>query len=253
MPNHAPTARFSNRVAAYTRARPSYPASAIDAILSARPTPTIADLGAGTGIASLLLANRQCPVFAVEPNPDMRAAIQPHPLITTIAAPAESTTLPSSSIDIALAAQAFHWFDPALALPEIHRILRPRGLVALMWNTSDHADPATSAYYCTLLRHASEPPTSPWFRATTEPLHAARPLSESPLFSNFRRLAFPNTQSLSRELLVERAMSASYVPTEGPSHAALLHDLDSLFDCLASNNAITLTYATELFLAERAP
>ncbi len=258
MPNHAPTARFSSRVTAYTRARPSYPQPALDALLNAHrelhadhPEPTIADLGAGTGIASTLFAKLGCRVLAVEPNADMRAAIPPHPHISTIPASAESTTLADSSVDIALAAQAFHWFEPEPALREFHRILRPAGLVALMWNTRNPDDPPTISYYDTLLRHAEESPTSPWFRATTEPLHAARPLVECPLFAHYRILRFPNAQSLSRELLIERAMSASYVPTQGPSHAALIADLHAIFDRFSSHGVITLTYTTELHLAER--
>lgn len=260
MPNHqSPTTRFSSRVASYTRARPSYPLAAIDALLSAHRAlhpdighPVLADLGAGTGIASLLFAARDLTVFAVEPNPDMRAAIAPHPRITPVDATAESTSLPSSSVDIALAAQAFHWFNPSLALPEIHRILKPRALVALMWNTRNPVDPATSAYYDAVARHATEPPASPWAHATSDSSHAAQPLIDSPLFSNYRLLRFPNAQSLTRDLLVERAMSASYSPTQGPAHAALLRDLHDTFDRLAANNSITLNYTTDLHLAERA-
>ncbi len=259
MTTQSPTTRFSSRVSSYTRARPSYPDSALDALLAAHrtlhpdiPHPLIADLGAGTGIASLQLANLSCTILAVEPNPDMRAAIQPHPLITPIDATAESTTLPSSSVDIALAAQAFHWFNPDDAIREFHRILKPRSLAALLWNSKHPDDPATSAYYDAVKRHATEPPSSPWASATADPIKAARPLADSPLFTNFRYQRFSNSQSLPRELFIERAMSASYSPTHGPAHAALIRDLHAIFDQHAVNDAFTFQYLTELHTAERA-
>lgn len=259
MTTQSPTTRFSSRVSSYTRARPSYPDSALDALLAAHralhpdiPHPVIADLGAGTGIASLQLANLSCPIHAVEPNPDMRAAMPAHPLITPISATAESTSLPSSTIDIALAAQAFHWFNPDNAIREFHRILKPRALAALLWNSRNPSDPATVAYYDAVKRHATEPPSSPWASATSDPIKAARPLADSPLFTNFRYHRFSNSQSLPRELFIERAMSASYSPSQGPAHTALIADLNAIFDQHARNDTFTFQYLTELHTAERA-
>lgn len=79
-----PTRRFSDRADAYARFRPSYPASAIDAILAGLAPPATleaADVGAGTGIASRLLGDRGVRVAAVEPNAAMRAAAAPHPRV----------------------------------------------------------------------------------------------------------------------------------------------------------------------------
>ncbi len=169
-----PTTRFSDRAAAYVQHRPSYPTSAIDHILippapSTRPGPaerweggvggvsspatsiesatrllTIADIGAGTGISSRLLADRGHRVLAIEPNAAMRAAAEPHELVTAIDATAEDTTLPDASIDVIVCAQAFHWFRPREAVAEFARILRPGGRLALMWNVRDDSDPLTA-------------------------------------------------------------------------------------------------------------
>jgi len=55
--------------------------------------------------------------------------------------PAESIPLPDASVDAAFAAQAFHWFDRARAVPELHRVIRPKGGLALLWNWWDVRDP----------------------------------------------------------------------------------------------------------------
>src|SRR5688572_26600177 len=78
-----PTGRFSDRAQAYSRHRPSYPAPAVDAMLAGLGEParlSAADIGAGTGISSRLLAERGLTVHAVEPNQAMREAAEPHRL-----------------------------------------------------------------------------------------------------------------------------------------------------------------------------
>ncbi|MBC7773083.1 MAG: SAM-dependent methyltransferase, partial [Pyrinomonadaceae bacterium] len=73
-----PTGRFSDRAEDYKKYRPSYPPDAIDAILDGLGPPAsllAADIGAGTGISSTLLAERGVRVFAVEPNPAMRSVV----------------------------------------------------------------------------------------------------------------------------------------------------------------------------------
>ena len=103
-----------------------------------RPDWAIADIGSGTGILSRLLLQRGHIVFGIEPNDEMRRAAEG--LLTgfsgfrSISATAEDTTLKSQSVDLIVAAQAFHWFDPDFARREFARILKPDGVVALIWN-----------------------------------------------------------------------------------------------------------------------
>src|SRR5205814_3482627 len=130
----------------YRRYRPDYPAAAIETALEGLGDPArllIADVGAGTGISSRLLAARGARVIAIEPNTEMRAAAEPHPRITWRAGTGEATGLEAASVDLVMCAQAFHWFRADEALAEFHRVIRPGGRLALMWNNRDRRDEPT--------------------------------------------------------------------------------------------------------------
>ncbi|HTD33264.1 MAG TPA: class I SAM-dependent methyltransferase, partial [Candidatus Elarobacter sp.] len=140
--------RFTDRAGDYVSGRPSYPPAAIDALLDGLGDPAdvvVADLGAGTGISSRLLAERGAQVLAIEPNQAMREAAEPHPRVEWIAASAEHTGLGEASADLVTAFQAFHWFDQRAALDETVRILRPGGRAAVIYNERDERDPFTAA------------------------------------------------------------------------------------------------------------
>lgn len=128
---------FGSQAAAYERGRPSYPPEAIDWLLpdGARD---VLDLGAGTGKLTTRLAERGLAVVAVDPLPEMLEVLT-HALPDTPAllGTAEQIPLPDNSVDAVLVAQAWHWVDPAQALPEVARVLRPGGRLGLVWNTRD--------------------------------------------------------------------------------------------------------------------
>lgn len=137
----SPTDRFSDRVENYVRYRPSYPAAVLDVLreeIGLTPDWSIADVGSGTGISAALLLDNGNEVFAVEPNGPMRAAAEkllaPYPKFHAVDGTAEATTLDARSVDAVVAAQAFHWFDPAAFGGECRRILKPNGWAVLLWN-----------------------------------------------------------------------------------------------------------------------
>jgi len=121
----------------YERTRPSYPPALLDAVpLDADAA--VLDLGAGTGKLTRVLAARYSVVTAVEPLANMRAMLQRVvPDVTALAGSAEQIPLEDRSVDGVFAAQAFHWFDKSLAVPEIARVLRPGGVFAIVWNEDD--------------------------------------------------------------------------------------------------------------------
>ena len=80
--------------------------------------------------------------MAVEPLDEMRAELEVAlPGARALAGSAEAIPLPDASTDVVTSAQAFHWFDHDAALPEIARVLRPGGRLALVWNSRDDRDP----------------------------------------------------------------------------------------------------------------
>lgn len=137
---------FGSQAAAYERGRPSYPPEAIDWLLTSassletpdRPVRDVLDLGAGTGKLTSRLVERGLDVVAVDPIPELldllRAALPDTPALLGTA---EQIPLPDNSVDAVLVAQAWHWFDPARAVAEVARVLRPGGRLGLLWNVRD--------------------------------------------------------------------------------------------------------------------
>ena len=145
MPAANATSRFSDRVENYVRYRPGYPPEILP-VLSAECGLTrdhvIADIASGTGIWTRTLLENGNPVYAVEPNVDMRQAgdrlLADFPRFTSVAGSAEATTLPDASVDFVTAAQAAHWFDRPRTRREFLRILKPQGWLVLLWNERLH-------------------------------------------------------------------------------------------------------------------
>eukprot|EP00834_Sanchytrium_tribonematis_P001817 NODE_47_length_32105_cov_1.240892.p16 type:complete len:249 gc:universal NODE_47_length_32105_cov_1.240892:5197-5943(+) len=132
---------FNHQVDAYDRGRPDYPADAILHLiheLNITNDMKLVDLAAGTGkFTKILSQHTNASITAIEPIENMRFKFQSHLSIPILNGTAESIPLPNESIDVVFIAQAFHWFDANKALPEIHRILKPNGKLALIWNKMD--------------------------------------------------------------------------------------------------------------------
>lgn len=125
--------------------RPGYNPAIIEAILSyigrnSRGRLRVADVGAGTGKLTILLAKMGLDVIAVEPNNAMREEgekyCEGYPIIW-VKGSGEDTTLDTGSVDWVIMASSFHWTDPSRSLPEFHRILRKGGFLTVMWNPRD--------------------------------------------------------------------------------------------------------------------
>jgi SAM-dependent methyltransferase len=129
-----PAASFGPVADLYDRSRPSYPAAALDWLLPAG-NPRVIDLGAGTGKLTRSLRDRGLTVTAVEPSPGMRSQLARS--VPGLKGSAEEIPLPPGSADVVLVAQAWHWVDPARAVPEVARVLAPGGRLGLLWNVRD--------------------------------------------------------------------------------------------------------------------
>jgi SAM-dependent methyltransferase len=240
------TERFGDRAADYVAGRPSYPAAALDALFDglgdARDV-LAADLGAGTGISSRLLAERGAQVIAVEPNAAMREAAEPHPRVEWVAATAEWTGAGEASIDLVTAFQAFHWFDRGKALREMVRILRPGGRASVVYNERDESDPFTAAYG-DLVRAYQTDETE---RRRADGLEA---------FAAFegwhakRRVEVRNEQSLDVDGVLARARSTSYLPKDGAA-ADELHDaIRALVSRYAHDSRVVMVMRTIVVIGD---
>jgi SAM-dependent methyltransferase len=129
-----PARSFDLAAEEYERTRPDYPTGVLD-VLPLDRLAEVLDLGAGTGKLTRVLARRYAHVTAVEPLDGMRARLAAAlPGVEVLAATAEQLPLPDGSLAACFSADAFHWFDPDLTPAELHRVLRPRGGVALVWH-----------------------------------------------------------------------------------------------------------------------
>ena len=135
----AERSRFDTVAANYAAGRPDYPAELYDTLAKVVGKPLagldVVDLGAGTGIASRQLAERGAHVTAVElSGPMIEQLAATSPGVRPVRGSATAIPLRARCADLVISAQAWHWMDPALAVPEFRRILRPGGVFAAWWN-----------------------------------------------------------------------------------------------------------------------
>ncbi|KAL8276616.1 hypothetical protein RQP46_010965 [Phenoliferia psychrophenolica] len=210
----------------YDRARPRYPPAAVQRITSLLPSGAdVVELGAGTGIFSrMLLAEGKDKIkklLAVEPAAGMRQGFMDK-LAGSDVEPAKSgvaveivdgsfTAIPveSNSLDMVVAAQAWHWSnDGVAAVAEVARVLKPGGKLALIWNLEDRATEWVAQ-----------------LRDTYEPFEAGTPQYRLGLWKamfksyeyidNFEGPAehtvYDQVVVGNEELVVDRALSKSYI------------------------------------------
>ncbi len=239
-PNKAAlAASFDAAADTYEKARPSYPDEAIDWLLAAHPREVL-DLGAGTGKLTRALVGRVDTVFAVDPSPNMLAELGAAvPEAIAAVGSAEQIPLPDACVDAVLAAQAWHWVDPATAIPEVRRVLRPRGELGLIWNVRDESVPWVAEL--TTIIHASAAETF------VEELDGHIPGDLGPV----QRLTVHWRRPFTRESLLDLVRSRSYLitaPDDERRH--ILGRVDELLDThadLADHNEWYLPYRTEAF------
>jgi SAM-dependent methyltransferase len=145
----------------YDRARPSYPHDSL-AFLQVEEGDLVADVGAGTGIFTRLLAARlpEARVMGIEVSQDMyRAAQRASTGIGNLAfvkGTAEALPLEDSSARLLTVATAIHWFDRPAFYKEARRCLRPDGELLVYQNIRRWWQSAFLADYETLHEAAVE-------------------------------------------------------------------------------------------------
>ena len=246
------TQRFSDRVSYYVRARPKYPPALLEFFqteLKMSPEDAVADIGSGTGILTELLVRNGNPVYAVEPNGPMREAAEAQlskwANFQSIDGTAEATTLPAASINFITAAQAFHWFDPLRARAEFQRILKPGGIVALIWNERRLDSPFSHGYEQLIERYRIETNTQ---RRHSSKMGSDRDIQAFFAPGGYQVHSLDNPQALDRDGLMDRIASASYMPLPVDArYAALKKEIDALFDAHQRNGRVQILRETRIY------
>jgi ubiquinone/menaquinone biosynthesis C-methylase UbiE len=241
-----PKARGFELVAdVYERARPSYPAQTVAWLaqrLDLGPGRTVLDLGAGTGKLTRSLVETGARVLALEPGDEMRARLMAAvPEAEPVAAGAEAIPLGDGSVHAATAAAAFHWFRLDEALPEIHRVLRPGGGLALVWNERDPDDP-----FQRKLTELLRPLTSVGRRRIRD-RRWMEPVEASGLFGPLEEHTTGFADDLDGTGLVERVRTISFVALAGePERERLEAELRGLAE--AAGGVVRFAYRTQAFV-----
>lgn len=238
---------FGAAAGAYEAGRPDYPRAAVEWMLqpvAAGVAPArVADVGAGTGKLTRVIAQTGAETVAVDPDADMLTALQGHVLgVPTFVGTAEELPLPDASVDAVLLGQAWHWVDVEAASAEIARVLRPGGVLGLVWNIRDES--------------------VPWVAELTRAMHGSH--AEEMLAGDGVRVAAPFgvletqtwrwTRTLTRAVLRDMVASRSYIITApADERERILAAVDELFTAQCRSvggvEVVDLPYRTEAFRA----
>ena len=243
-------ASFGRGARSYALSRPEYPDAAVTWLLpdDAGPGTHVLDLAAGTGKLTASLVARGLRVTAVEPSDAMRDEL--HSALPTVdAVPGHAGAIPlaDASVDAVVVGQAWHWFTPETAVPEIARVLRAGGRLGIVWNVRDHTVDWVDDFTRIIHRGDSLAPTHHTPRLTVD---------SGPHFGPSEHTTVPWTDRTSPAGLRALAASRSYLLTLPPAaREALLAEVDHLVahhPALTGRSDLRLPYRAECWRATRA-
>jgi SAM-dependent methyltransferase len=245
-----PTTRFSDRVDSYVRYRPAYPDALVDRLVAEcglDGDSVVADIGSGTGIFTRQLLDRRLRVMGVEPNREMRQAaesrLRGYDRFTSVNGRAESSNLAEHSIDLIVAAQAFHWFRRDATKVEFARILRPGGWVALIWNRRKTEQGFHQDYEALIRKHALE------YERVSHNNVTEDDIAEFFAPHGYQTAAFENSQVFDNDGFLGRMQSSSYMPApDSAGYFALMAAAEELFRKYEHGGRVSFEYDTRMYL-----
>lgn len=204
-----PAEAFQKAATIYEQVRPSYPSEVIDLIKSLCDQPDIIiDIGAGTGKFTRLLGPIGAKqIIAIEPVAAMRENLRNIPIVTEIIdATAEHIPFDDHTVDIIVSAHAFHWFATERTLAEFNRVLKPNGYLVLVWNNPDNskrewAEKLSEYVDSHNVYEAERYKSKEWKNV----------FNNQKYFSPLQETRFSHTQRVTRELVIGRILSTSYI------------------------------------------
>ncbi|MBP7415666.1 MAG: class I SAM-dependent methyltransferase [Pyrinomonadaceae bacterium] len=244
--------RFSNRVENYVKYRPDYPREIIGFLESKcglTHETVVADVGCGTGISARLFLENCNRVIGIEPNAAMREAavkfLAEFPDFTIVDGTSDATTLADGSVDMAVAAQAFHWFEAEKTRTEFKRILKPGGRIVLLWNERQlDTTPFLVEYEAFLEKYAYD-------YGTVRHENIKKQELDDFFQKEYGSATFQNFQIFDFEGIKGRMLSSSYMPNESDAiFPTMIEDLRSLFAKHAENGRIKVFYDTRGYYSQ---
>jgi ubiquinone/menaquinone biosynthesis C-methylase UbiE len=245
--------RFSSRVNNYIKYRPSYPPEIIQFLKDQKVLfneSIIADIGSGTGILSELFLKNGNKVYGIEPNPDMRNAgkklLATYLNHVSVNGSAEFTGLQDNNIDLITAGQAFHWFDQQKARLEFLRILKPGGLVILIWNTRKRSGSIfLKNYEKFILKFGSVEYKNIFSKRALDfdEFYGINNSHEKKIFNNHQDFDYPGLEG--------RVLSSSYMPlSDNPNYEEMISELKELFSKHQKDGLVKFQYDTEVYYGQ---
>lgn len=243
---------FDVAAAQYAANRPSYPPGLFNRVeefagrrlAGAR----VADVGAGTGIATTLLRERGAEVIAVEPGEAMAAAFRRAlPDVPIVRGDGNALPLAEASRDLIVYAQSWQWTDPSRSVPEALRVLRPDGALAIWWNTTAFDVPWLREQHNRIAHHCGVKP-----RSAVRPNDgdATRLAGLTGLRVARRLVRWSRTVSLDTHLANIGSRSAFLVLDEADRHAFLADERERLGEAFP-DEWVEETYVVDLLVAAR--
>ena len=223
---------------AYDRGRPGYPADAARWLVG-RDAAAVLELGAGTGKLTSELVALGHDVHATDPDEEMLAILEQRvPQARVSVASAEGLPVGDRTVDVVVVAQAFHWFDPEVALPEIARVLKPGGSLGLVWHHRDLRIPWVRRLGDLIGTHDQ----------LTDPTDV---LAASGLFEPAEAERFMYWQDINRDSIVDLVRSRSNVSTlDDDAREAKLAEVAAFYDDFGRGyDGMQLPYVTHCFRA----
>lgn len=241
---------FSTHAKAYALSRPSYPPNLLRQLMriaQIKQGQHVADIGAGTGIFSEQLLAQGLRVHAIEPNAAMRNMSRPLPGLSWHDGSFNAIPLPDDSVHWVTAAQAFHWADPKTALPEMARILAPKGSLTVLWNRRlNQQNPITQWTIHAIQKHV------PDFQDLYQQTVWTQPLQSTGHFHNVTYLQEPHFIPMSAQRYLDLWRSHNHLAVSaGP--AKLNAFLKELTDYLNQHHiqTINVPYSCQSWTAQK--
>jgi SAM-dependent methyltransferase len=238
---------FGGVAGVYDAGRPGYPAEAVHWMLEPARTPgrrpRVADVGAGTGKLTRALVEADVDLVAIDPDPAMLTRLREViGGVPTFVGTGEELPVPDAALDAVVFGQAWHWVDAAAASVEAGRVLRPGGVLGLIWNIRD--DAVEWVAEMTAIMHGSN----------AEAMLASGGPTVAEPFEGLTSRSWSWTRPMTRADLWDMAHSRSYLITAEPAERERVdRELGELFDRIGAVDqaVVELPYVTTAFTARR--